>query len=354
MSFLASSAVLLLAGVAGVAAGPAPHPAVTPAALLPRDNTQTLGWYSDGQTNGQTIYAPWVFDADSTTYTTSSNWFRRCGVSTTCVMYTGCSNGYMVAASGQSTYCGLAGATGGATTNYCSNHVILPTLGASTGSLSWYWCDDAPLTGYTFYASEPAQPTITDANSTPTRSASAPITSDSSFASPSNTASPSPSTSTTPPPASSGSSTPVGAIAGGVVGGVAALGAIAFAVFFLLRRDKKRKAANQLQTAPLMGGTAPGYQAGQPGYPAGVQQAGQPGFYDGTAYQSEAKPQGVGVGGQPQYYPQSYPMGPYDPHVQQQGTGYAGSPGATGAPIPELGTEGYAPTELPAQGKIPK
>lgn len=52
-----SVAVALSVGVAGVGAGPAPapQPLVTPAAILPRDDSKTLGWYSDGQTVGETI-----------------------------------------------------------------------------------------------------------------------------------------------------------------------------------------------------------------------------------------------------------------------------------------------------------
>lgn len=52
----AKTAVLMLSvGGALARAGAAPDPVVTPAAILPRDNTQTLGWYSDAQTAGQTI-----------------------------------------------------------------------------------------------------------------------------------------------------------------------------------------------------------------------------------------------------------------------------------------------------------
>jgi hypothetical protein len=104
------------------AASPAsPSQTTTPPVLLPRANTQTLAWYSASQTSDQpsctsstllshTAHstkpnphndkdAPWIFDAASTTYTTSGRYFRRCGVSSSCAMYTGCSDGYMVGSS---------------------------------------------------------------------------------------------------------------------------------------------------------------------------------------------------------------------------------------------------------------
>jgi len=68
-------------------------------------------------------------------------------------MYTGCSNGYMMA-EGTSSSCGAGGSSGAL---FCSYHVLKTTLGA-TSERSWYWCDEAPLTGVTFYESEPSQP----------------------------------------------------------------------------------------------------------------------------------------------------------------------------------------------------
>ncbi|CAO2650241.1 Nn.00g015330.m01.CDS01 [Neocucurbitaria sp. VM-36] len=335
-------AVALSVGIAGAGAGPAPapQPTMTPAAILPRDNTQTLGWYSDGQTAGETIYAPWVFDAETTTYTSSGSYFRRCAVSTSCIMYTSCSNGYMMAA-GTSSYCGISGATGGASTNYCSNHVLLPTLDAKTGGQSWYWCDEAPLTGHTFYAKEPPQPTLTPASSNSQGSDASTTISDESTSptSGSSTATSSGLPLATILPSNNGnSSTSVGAIAGGVVGGVFVLGAIAFAILWTMRRDRKKKeAVAAYQPAPLVGSHM-SYQQ-NPGYPP------QTDYYAASAYQvNEQKPQDFV---QQSQYPQAYPLGLYDPHVSQQ---YAGSP-----PPQELGvpTE-LTPQELPAQQRPPR
>ena len=48
--------IFILAGIA-VLASPAPAPAasITPAAVLPREDQQIFGWYSDAVTNGDTI-----------------------------------------------------------------------------------------------------------------------------------------------------------------------------------------------------------------------------------------------------------------------------------------------------------
>ncbi|KAJ4372890.1 hypothetical protein N0V83_003181 [Neocucurbitaria cava] len=316
-----SVAVALSVGVAGVGAGPAPapQPLITPAAILPRDNSKTLGWYSDGQTVGETIYAPWVYDPAATTYTYSGNYFRRCEVSKTCVMYTACSNGYMVAAD-TSSYCGISGATGGVSSNYCSNHVLLPTLSAKTSSQSWYWCDSAPLTGLTFYTKEPAQPTLASASTTNSDVSTSPKTSSATATSTAELSS------TTTPDSDGKSSTNAGAIAGGVVGGVVALGAIAFAIFWIMRRDRKKKESMATyQPTPLIGSN--------PGYPP------QTDYYAPGGYGlNEQKPQGFV---QQSQYPQAYPLGPYDPHMAQQ---YAGSP-----PPQELGVSESSPHELPAQ-----
>ena len=149
---------LLIACAASLAhASPAltAEPVVTPPALLPRVDSQILGWYSSATIGSETIYAPWAYDADITTYTTSGNYFRRCGVSSSCTMYTGCSNGYMMA-DGTSSSCGAGGSSGAL---FCSYHVLRSRVSATVDK-SWYWCDEAPLTGVTFIAREPSQPSM--------------------------------------------------------------------------------------------------------------------------------------------------------------------------------------------------
>jgi hypothetical protein len=128
----------------------APVPGITPTAAA----TQTLGWYAAGNVSGQTTYAPWTYDVYSTSYYTSSTYFRRCAVSSTCTMYTDCSQGYLVAAS-TSSFCGTGGSASSA--YYCSHHILKSSIDASIET-SWFWCDQPPLIGVTFYEQQPNQP----------------------------------------------------------------------------------------------------------------------------------------------------------------------------------------------------
>lgn len=99
-----------------------------------------------------------------------------------------------------------------------------------------------------------------------------------------------------------------------------------------MRRDKKKKEAQA--AAPLMGAANTGYQ--QPGFPTQA----QTGYYGGanTYQDSEQKPT---------YYAhnqaQSYPAGPYDPHMSPQ------QQYGSGLPPQELNAVQYAPQELPTQ-----
>lgn len=91
------------------------------------------------------------------------------------------------------------------------------------------------------------------------------------------------------PPNNNDDKTNVGAIAGGVVGGVAALSLAAVAIFWIMRRNKNKQAST-LATAPAAGGAGP--------------------------YPSEAKPANVEVGG---YYP---PEGQHSPPVGHEPAKY--------------------------------
>lgn len=325
-------AVLAACAAAVVRASPAPapvaapEPAITPPAILvPRLNEQTLGWFSSSTiAGGETVYAPWTFDADRTTYTASSSWFRRCAVGLDCTMYTACSNGFMVASGGAvSTSCGAGGA---ATASFCSYHILKSSLGASSAR-TWYWCDQPPLTGSTFYEQEPAQPTSSSSSTSTTTSSTTASTAPTSPARPGSSspdpATPTPTSSQSSPPSSGGSSTNVGAIAGGVVGGVVVIALIGAGILYVLYRNKKGNNA-------------------APSAPAGY--APPPGVSDATAYQAnEAKPVGVQEGGY--YNPQPYPQGPYDPHMAQYGTPPPQEPLA--GPPPPMGTAQPMPQEMP-------
>ncbi len=96
-----------------------------------------------------------------------------------------------------------------------------------------------------------------------------------------------------------------------------------------MRRDKKKKliAAAHYQNTPLMGG-ATAYQPSSGYAPQGE-------FYGAG---NESKPLGMAS-----TYSQSYPMGPYDPHLgQQYPAGPYPGPQELGAPVH------FAPQELPA------
>ncbi|KAF4439811.1 hypothetical protein F53441_12481 [Fusarium austroafricanum] len=105
---------------------------------------------------------------------------------------------------------------------------------------------------------------------------------------------------------SGSSKTPVGAIAGGTVGGVAALALLGVAIFFFLRRKKKQNQASNppaYQQAP--GGTDNKTAPWSPG-----QQQGAPYYYDpntpSTAYTSP-NPMYSQAGGYPAGYPPQQP-----------------------------------------------
>lgn len=111
-------------------------------------------------------------------------------------------------------FCNTILFAGGVTDYFCNS------LRVSTAQLA--------VTTYPGQVGRTFEQTVLSDTSTPTRR--------SSTTTPSHTGSAM--TSHTPAPSSS-SSTPVGAIVGGVIGGVAVLAIIAFGVFFILRRSKK-------------------------------------------------------------------------------------------------------------------
>ncbi|CAK7216023.1 hypothetical protein SCUCBS95973_002664 [Sporothrix curviconia] len=140
----------------------------------------------------------------------------------------------------------------------------------------------------------------------------------------------------TPTPAPAKKSSNTGAIAGGVVGGVAGLALIGLAIFFILRRQRKNSAMTPAAGAPgAPGAAAPGAApaAGPGGAPlagaavAGAAVAGSPGmqqvntpppqpYYDPSktpeyAYAGQGSPQ---PGQQPYYQGQPQPYPPQQPY----------------------------------------
>lgn len=110
-------------------------------------------------------------------------------------------------------FCNTIRFAGGVTDYFCNS------LRVSTAQLA--------VTTYPGQVGRTFEQTVLSDTSTPTRRSSTTTPSHTGSAAASHT------------PAPSGSSTPVGAIVGGVVGGVAVLALIAFGVFFIIRRNKK-------------------------------------------------------------------------------------------------------------------
>ncbi|KAL6868625.1 hypothetical protein J3F83DRAFT_737785 [Trichoderma novae-zelandiae] len=121
------------------------------------------------------------------------------------------------------------------------------------------------------------------------------------------------STTSTPEPTSKSSSTPVAAIAGGTVGGVAALGLVALAAFLFLRRRNPRNAP---PNATLGGNPPPNQNPAAPAgaaYPSGV----PAGYAPVPMHQQGYDAQHMGqYGQQGVVYPQQY-HGQYPPQQQQ-------------------------------------
>ncbi|PON27408.1 hypothetical protein TGAM01_v203789 [Trichoderma gamsii] len=141
---------------------------------------------------------------------------------------------------------------------------------------------------------------------------------------------------TSTPDSNSGkSSTPVGAIAGGTVGGVAALGLVGLAAFLLYRHRNPRN------TAPPAGQPPQGQNnaAGGAVYPSGV-----PAGYAPVPMQQQG------------YYPQQF-QGQYPPQQQQYNYNYPAQTASTSpvhtTPSPGVFKEGEATaTELPTTSPL--
>ncbi|KAF2271608.1 uncharacterized protein EI97DRAFT_462658 [Westerdykella ornata] len=177
----------------------------------------------------------------------------------------------------------------------------------------------------------------------PTISRSSPTTSSAPTSSSSTTST---STST---PSDTGSKTNVGAIAGGVVGGVVVLAALAFGLVFLVMRNRKKSAASTSTPAagtpgaPGFAGPAPGvaeYKP-QPGGPAGPSPYGSP----LPGYAAAPVPPSGG------YYGPASEEGKW----AHMGNAGAGAPPPPGSPAPPEGIveAGGNAVQMPQGGYVP-
>ncbi|KAF2105874.1 hypothetical protein BDV96DRAFT_355187 [Lophiotrema nucula] len=231
---------------------------ITPAVVLPRTVYQTLGWYSYTSHSAQgTVWVPWVDDQETALYSTSSDWFRRCPRANSCTMFTGCSNGYLVAQS-TSSYCGKGA---GDSSRICSRHLLYKSLGASD-PLRWYWCDSSTLTGFTIYGQDPRKqistsrpaslPSTTPATITLVESSTVSALSTVSLTSQESTLAQATASSTGPSPAlpKKNKTATAGLVAGCVTGGVVVIAVIGIALLFLLRRRKKELRGRRPRSPP--------------------------------------------------------------------------------------------------------
>jgi len=214
-----------------VVSKPAPHPQITPAPLVKRDQA-FIGFYSTvfGTSTG------WTANSCLAGYTTtaSGNFWRCCQSGSICQYDTGCSGTYILAP-GTAIDCNIvadavAAETFGSipvTNAVCTSDVQYASVGATSAAV-YYHCGPQGDIGTDYYLATTSS-SITPPT-TPTVSPTPPPT-------------PTP----TPPPAKKSNT---GAIAGGVVGGLVVITAAAAAIFFFCARSRKQTAAEPV-TAPV-------------------------------------------------------------------------------------------------------
>ncbi|EOA86913.1 uncharacterized protein SETTUDRAFT_163031 [Exserohilum turcica Et28A] len=314
----------------------APPATITTAPLIRRAVT-TIGYISTNEYDGTTFWDTITANDQGNIIATSDNLFQICDVSKPCTFFT-CSSDWVVFAT-TSLFCGGSSST-------CSYWELATDIN-DKNPLTNYWCDAKTSVGGIIYMKTPEAvsasttrtgSSVSSATGT-SKSSIAPVTV--SFTSASVIASERVTSISSLGPGldqtngkndSKGKSTPVGAIAGGVVGGVVVLGAIIFGVWFWLRRKKHNQTNNANITQPTQQTSLPPSQMQQQSPqqpPAGVQ------------YYHEQKPvpqpqvqQVPPPAPAPALAPAQQPYGHYDPnahstYVQQSQGSYSMSPDQT-------------------------
>ena len=238
---------------------------------------------------------------------------------------------------------------------HCITHVYKDTRGAAT-ALSGYTllgCAVAAGTDSVYYnpfifsttSSSTRRTTSTNTDTTPglgnpTSSTSAKTTT---------TVTQTPSATSVP------AATPVGAIAGGIVGGVAAISLIIFGIWFLIRQNKKHKDETP---GPSPGGPpAPGYNNGpMGGTPATHMSQNSPpaGGYFGQQHQPEVAPVAGFAAVAPMHQRSSIAKPPYTPYDHSPGGAFGSSPSPPASPPlpqapPYAGVQSTPSPPLPAE-----
>ncbi|KAL1798700.1 hypothetical protein ACET3X_002737 [Alternaria dauci] len=287
-----------------------PAPAATAAPLAIRDIT-TIGYISTGMYGSTTLYETITANSEGHVIATSGSLYKICAPESLCEFFS-CESEYAVFPT-ESIFCGGPSST-------CSYWELATDIN-DPAPLTNYWCDAKSETGGLILMVTPDDDSSTSPNTDPS--------SDTLSVSISTTSEPSDTPLPLTPVPDNKKSTPVGAIAGGVVGGVALLAAIVLGVFFLLRRKRNQQnntTSNNNMSQPPAAPQAP---------PAGVQ------------YYHEQKPvpqpQVQQMPSPPVQHQQPY--GHYDPNAQQAPQFY--DPNAQPAYAAQQG--GYAlPEKTPA------
>jgi hypothetical protein len=280
-----------LAIIRAIFAGPA---LTTPAPKIRRDDQRFIGWTSAGVFGSSTS---WETENCLTGYTLTSAraWWKCCPSVGACNIFTSCSaDSYLV---GPSTSVDCS--------SYCSSDILFQTL-SDISAQAYFWCASESDFGANIYRTSP--PAFATTSSSPSSTTSFPTPG---------------STSPTTVPVSPSSKSNAGAIAGGVVGGIAVIGLIVAGVLYMRMRSKKKEAQ------PMANHTTPTFNA-PPGNTDNYQSPGAPSTYpppekSGTATATQAPysppdPQSS-PSSQPYYVPQQgsspqsqgYPQGYFSP-----------------------------------------
>ncbi|ORY10337.1 hypothetical protein BCR34DRAFT_352402 [Clohesyomyces aquaticus] len=210
--------------------------------------TLTLGWtYLTTDSQGSIIWDKnyWV----NSSLTTSGYYFRVCSVSTPCPIYTYCISGTLRGASATS-IC--------PSTEPCGADYLYSSL-ADNAPLYSYWCAASSYSRHTYiFLNVDSTSTPTPASTLATTTTASSVAQSTITARPTIPSSiPSPTSTSFPQPPSTGKNTKTtGIIVGGVVGGIAVVGAIVIAVLLILRRGRRNPSAPSPNTPAMSYGYA--------------------------------------------------------------------------------------------------
>ncbi|KAF2662370.1 hypothetical protein K491DRAFT_686257, partial [Lophiostoma macrostomum CBS 122681] len=208
-----------------------PEAYITPAPLLPRQdsNIGTFGWYSEGESNGNTIWSAWTYDLSNPIITsTSGYWLDWCG-DDWCDLFTTCGDG-TVAGPSQTTTCDAASSSA------CYIEYQFQSYGATDALLSKVACHEESWVTRTYFVEKPNS-RYTSTSTTADISTTTAETMTTTSGTPT-------STSVVLPPSSSdsggGGTSNTGIIAGSVVGGVALICVSVLVALWIRRRTSPR------------------------------------------------------------------------------------------------------------------